>query len=453
MRDDHSPAENLYACFRDALAAIEGSDIDMFELRPRSRSFEEALSGDYDFVVNPEHLPRIVKVIFDKCIEHGVHFTFDARALNKRVIRLVLKGSVIIIEAWLNVELAGPGGRRDRREIPGASLSRELRSLSEDDAQALKAAIYLTHLYYKSKNIAEPLQQQRFRFFRNALSSSPLIETSGADAAKKRLREAYDRLLQNGGHSSAAANRDGIAYLEARGLSPIRRRFPRFRRRLRGDGSMMRPIVPLIGPDGVGKTYLCENLVSEAPAALRHLRYKRFFRNLEYKYLISCLKWIFRNEEFNQLDERISGYVVIKSTLASIGWSLVLRWRGKTLFVDRYAWDYLFTGIRRVQEPPTRIRMHRLFLWMIPRPNKCVVLMCGAQTILRRKAELDEDRILFVYNEYIRHVASGRAQSTFFCNSEMAYEDLREDLNAFVAGDNVQDLSHIAGRGGSFQDS
>jgi hypothetical protein len=434
MCDSKVLGTNLLNCFVGALGAIEGSGIRMFELRPRDKSFEEVFCGDYDFVVNSNDLGAIIQKFIDACVTHGVHLVVVGTALNKRVLRLVKRGRQIVVELWLSVEMAGTGGLADRRQISGTTLTAALGNRGDDEANAIRAAIYLTHLYYKNKAISHPLQQRRLKFFREVLIAASASGTEEGSAAKKRLTMSYHRILSNDGADLAAANRDALAYLVEQGLSPARRRLLTLRRSLNRDWGLVKRIVPVMGPDGSGKTYLCKYLLTENPERRAHFPYKQFFRNRDYKFLIRGLRAIFKGEEKNQLDERIAHYVIAKSTLVSLWWSLLLSMRSNTLFVDRYGWDYLFTGIRGVNRPPARIRMHSVFLRMIPRPSKCIIMIGRTETILARKLELEEQQIAFIYGEYINYVADGRARRVFFCNTEMDYEWVRSDLTAFLKG-------------------
>lgn len=417
--------------FRISLLALDESGIDMVELRPREKSLKDVFFGDYDYVINYYDLESAIKVFLSSCISHGVHLEVLATAVNKRVLILRRNNKKIVVELWVNVELAGRNRRRELQLIPGASLLRALKSADSSEASFIKAVIYLTHLHYKNKNILNPLQQQRILFFREKLNFYESIKSEKSNSLKL-VTEAYEKMSAGCSVDLESANSAAISYLLEKNISISRRRFVKLRKNIYSTWRLLDSIIPVVGPDGSGKTYFCKNLAAENSNQRKHFPYKKLFRNGDYKLLMMTLRFVLKDDDRNQIDERISGYVILKSSSISLFWSLYFMLRRRKLFVDRYGWDYLLRGIRRTEVQLSRIKMYGLLSRLIPRPTRIIIMTGKSDTILNRKMELRKDQICFLYSHYICNVACGNARRAFFCNTELDYEEARVDLNDFL---------------------
>jgi len=421
----------LLACLLDSLKSLEKTKANIFELRPRTKSMPEALSGDYDYVIDPCDTTKIIKHFLSACTNHKVHLEFISTDANKRIIKLIQNGNHITVELWLNIELAGPAGPKDPRQISGAEICRLLNTQDNNKAETIKAALYLTHLYYKGKNLEAPLQQHRLAYFQDILSSKKERYNKDCSGPQKKIKDMYDMIMQCSEADIAEANREALSFLKKQGLSSTRIKRPMLRT-LNLDRHLISHVVPFMGPDGSGKTYVVNKLVHDEPHYLSHLPYKKMFRNKDYTFLIRVLKKIYKRDSQNQLDERASGYVVIKSSVVCVLWSLLHKRHRKLLIVDRYAWDFVLKGIRLKDRAARRIWMHGIFIRMIPRPRKCIIMVAQNETIQSRKNELSNEQIAFVYDQYINNVANARCRRAFFCCSENEYEHLQFDLKSFV---------------------
>lgn len=425
----NDPSQRLLDCLLTAMDSIDRAALGMIELRPRAKARENVTSGDYDFVIKPEDLPHILRLCLNACLTHGVHLELNNTALNKRVLRFASGGKRVVMELWQKIEMVDRKGAEYRLELSGTEIVTALQGASDEEAQVLKAAIYLTHLHFKRKDIDQPLQQTRLQQFHTALAGS-----SRPDSAA--LARAFEKLLAGSKSGPqpelAAANLTALKWLADQGFNVHPRRFATLRKRWHRDRRLIGPILPVLGPDGAGKTYFCDHLVAEEPEQRQHMRYKKFFRNYDYRLLMRVMRLIFPQDKENQLDERLSVYVILKAGLVSFLRGKQLQRQDRLLLIDRYGWDYLLKGIRRRHNSPARIALHGLWRRLIPRPSKCIILFGHAETIHARKPDLSTEMIDFVYDEYIELVAAGRALRCFFCNTELDYDAVRRDLNAFL---------------------
>jgi hypothetical protein len=415
--------------FLGALGEVAARRLPMTELRPRAKTALAALSGDYDYVVDPARLEDILAVFAAECLKNGVHLEYNSDFRNKRVLTICFGEEAISVELWTRIELSGPGRRGPTHEIEGARLLGALaRAKTPEAANALLAAIYVTHVVLKDKDMAGALQQERIAHFRASLTALP----DPADPALARLRAVLDGMAE-GRLDRPRAQAAALDYLAAQGVPVADRRLRRqVQRRLRRAWLLSDRIVPVLGPDGSGKTYFCENLLASEPRRLMHLPFKKLFRNSKDYWILQRLFSPRRTEPANVVDERLTAYIVLKSILTGGLLARRLRRGKKTAVIDRYSWDYLFTNLRTTARPPARGRLYAPLLPLIPRPRRAIVMACSPERILERKQELDRERIVFLYDEY-RHIAArGLSRRTLFYNAEGPFD--AECARRFLSG-------------------
>ena len=402
----------------------------MLELRPRKKTISEVFSGDYDFVIHPDDLPSIIKTILGICTKHESHLEVITKSKNKRIFKIIKNGHSITVELWINVELAGTARLVKALQISGRAICEAVQKQGAEHGNVIKAALYITHISYKKKSLLEGLQVERIQFFTDSLYSLSQREslTSSVDS----LKEVYAALLRNDNVDLARANSIALRVLADFGLNSRMRLFSRFQQKRFSQSKIMKRIVPVIGPDGSGKTYICEHLEREDPTNRMHFPYKKFFRNLGYEFLIKSLRKLFSIKDKNKIDEKISGYLILKATIFMFFWAVKLKIEKRILFVDRYGWDYLLKGIRCDDSPPSRIMMSPAFLRLIPRPNRIIIMYGRATTVFSRKREVSEQELNFIYNTYLIFVASGHARRALFCSTELGYDSVAKDVKDFL---------------------
>ena len=426
-QDDHSG--DLLSTFLESLQEVEWRKLGMVELRPRAKTVNEVVNGDYDFVVNSEDLALILSVFLRACENHKVHMKVTRPSPNKRIIQLIKASQAVTVELWLNVELSASSGIPIRQVLSGRELVNHLQGHSAEHAIAVKSAVYLTHLYFKNKDVEGPLQQARVAGFHDSLTQSGNPNHEALLRIYSRIHSRNDCLRQE---ELEEFNRDATSWLRSIGLKPRLSYFRRTRSYLRRV-TALRNFVPVIGADGAGKTTLCEQLVQESPELYVRLIYKSLFRNLEYESLYQVSLLFFPAKEKNKFDEQVSGYVILKSVavLLLLGWTM--RPRGKIALLDRYGWDWLVKGIRRPEILPGQISLYSLFSLLIPRPANTIVAFCHPEEIISRKPEeLSKEQLIFICEQYVEIVTVGRAGDVFFCNTELSLKESGVSLENFL---------------------
>ena len=419
--------ERLLKCFLEALEAIQSQELGLLELRPRTKSVEEIVMGDYDFVIDRFDLPRILRKFLNSALNHGVHVEVTYSTANKRIVTLIANRNRVTIELWLNIELSSSSVNGRRLQYPGSQLLEIVKGNPQSELTFL-AALYLTHLHLKLKDLREPLQRRRIQEFGAGLKYSPL---EGADQLERMYDELTSSIMSGGEPNLLSANREVIAWLASKGLRSRKSGHSAVKTRLRRirETDIM---IPIVGPDGSGKSYLAARLVSERPSSIRKFRYKRFFRNFEYGILVRLLNLFFPRDHANQIDEKLAGYLILKSVALSMFYGPKIKGKKSALLVDRYGWDYLLKGIRQEGRSPKRIMMVNFLKALIPQPRKCVVVAAKVETILCRKQELTAEKIEFIYGWYAKLAAEGRSRRFFFYNSEPGVDLSGSDVLDFV---------------------
>jgi hypothetical protein len=412
----------LLACFLEILGEVQARNLPIVELRPRSKSMEDVFSGDYDFVSTVEGLSAILPIFLTSCLKNGVHLEYNCDFRNKRVLRLTEQGQSISTEIWTRIELSGGGALEHYQEIESSELINALSSSSLPSRhEAILAAIYVTHVCHKKKNLKAELQRERMLHFREHLSSIP-YGTGQADHAVEDLRGALDGML-SGDTSLPKANRAALDFLAGFGIVANDRRAYRFlHRRVRNAWLLSERIVPVLGPDGSGKSYFCQNVVLLNPVHFTHFTFKKLFRNTKDYWLLQKILRKTPKEPANIVDERMGTYIILKSLLFSIPLARNLRKTSRVAVMDRFFWDYLFRNLRATDNLPKRMTLFRPILAIIPRPRKCVVMLCNVACILDRKQELDEGRIRFIFAEYQHILELGYCRRVLFFNSERPFD-------------------------------
>lgn len=417
-----------------------GLDAYAYLLRPRIMDPNTAHIGDFDYLFDPANVEIIYRKALDAASECGSGVSLDQAAPHKRVINFGYPDSYRIkCELWPWAEMSGPGSQRFT--LGWADLE-QVRGSSETFKTTL-ALIYLTHLHHKSKSLDADEVQWRLQQYLGELSGSDCTETERAHRTFRDLTEGFI--------CTATANRIALQELRNIGLRPKRYKLPsRLARRALTTSkrrSLARTrIVPVVGPDGVGKTsvigaYTTGNFRPEATS----LRYKTLFRKLGlFRAIYQANQKLadrgvdtFGTTKSNLIDERISPLVVL-STLPTYClltfWVTIIRLLRKDhiVLMDRYFWDYLILP-RSSTGQLARIRSARALLQATPRASLAVVLVAPPKSIRSRKEELDEPTIGSIYDHYLYCFARGRAIRLAIVPTTGTVEEAARGLQSFLS--------------------
>jgi hypothetical protein len=391
-------------------------------LRPRDIRIHTAFDGDYDLLFDPDRLSDIVGAAIMRSRNHGVSLVVEKYAQYKRRLCFICDNAErrIQMELWPHAELTiSKGPFRSLGAIAWESARpffvRTGKYLTLEPTVA--AAIYITHLHHKQKSLSSPEVQRRLAYYEDALTPSrnPL-DGEPLDIIRE-IRSRTADLRTANMRACAALARMGVQVRILR-MAPL---LERARRRLDSiivsrDGMPFSPI-PIVGPDGSGKTTLVNTLAERH--AFGALRFKNVFRfSLPYRSLLYT-KARFAHTSHkarNLIDENMSEAIL---TIAILRWWPVvtmrtigryLRARDRTPIVaDRYFWDYL-VRVRHADAPPSRVSGYRLLSRLVPAPRRAVILCCNLATLQSRKNELSPQAVDFLYDFYCEQIARTRVK-------------------------------------------
>lgn len=155
-------------------------------------------------------------------------------------------------------------------------------------------------------------------------------------------------------------------------------------------------IIPIIGPDGVGKTTLTKQMAKDLNQKIINIKFKRIIRRSTiYNILYPINKWILgKKPEKNQHDD--THYLL--SICAGLGFYPYLIFqtllRKKIFLIDRYFYDYLLKDISYLDRTTYLREDWKKLLKFIPRSYLLVHLDADTRIILARKKELTADDII-----------------------------------------------------------
>ncbi len=153
-------------------------------------------------------------------------------------------------------------------------------------------------------------------------------------------------------------------------------------------------IIPVVGPDGVGKTSLIDALKSRSRSKIRYYRFKNLFRhNLWYQLLRRLKRSDAKQLEKNQFDDRYGAQIV---SIAAWRYPLLLLstlLRRGFLFSDRFFHDFILEETRFMQSEARLRPEWKALLEKSPRTYWFVHLDAPTALIRSRKEELTAQAI------------------------------------------------------------
>lgn len=426
-------AENAcLAAFQQALEIMGAEELPIIELRPKEKTLGAIVTGDYDFAIARSAIPRVLKIFVKACLMNNVDLEYHQNYPNKKVIIIRGECAAIVIELWPKIELEK---NKIKQEMDVSKIFQMISLGQQAEANTILSAIYITHIAYKNKNVSEPLQQERMTYFKALLQASSIEMTGEKKKIADTLLAEYDQVSSEtcSINDIEKANKVAVDVLESFGIRLVTFRQSMTRGKFKKVGSnKIRRIIPVLGADGAGKTYLCEHIVNGSSGNIKHKPFKAFFRyGLDYRVLMRAAKKVGLGESNNVVDERMPFYVALKSSMLLAAYDYYLALKKRRLIIDRYLCDYFITNIRRDGAPRT-IRGYYLAFKLLPKPSKLVVVMAKVETILARKEELTEEKILFIYNFYTTMVAEGYGDKIYFYNSENNVSAKDKSIKEFI---------------------
>ena len=370
-------------------------------------------SGDFDFVIREKHFPATFEVIYNLCKELGVNFILNQQAQNKKLFKFFIRESdnvFLMLEFWTVVEVTAKDGRLNSFDANTIINTIKNKTLTANEVFSL---LFITHLFHKNKNIKTDENTFRFDSFFDDLQKEDASSKDGETfSLLSRLKN--DKILLKD------ANREAIEILanaDVRNSRKFSDKLSYFNLRLRNKIFNLKKIVPIIGPDGVGK-----GAVSEA--ALSSLNkwavfpFKMLYRIKGFYSGRLRLVPNFKNKAGNQSDEEIGYFIYF------MAWIMIrvlkLFKPTKNILLDRYFLDYLGTPIRYLKENqvPKKLNNYNLLLWLMPVPNTIIFLGCKSESLILRKNELPIVSVDFLQHLYCDFIIKKRPPVTLFVSTE-----------------------------------
>ena len=395
---DKNTAVEVFKYFLDQ---VNEAGLPLVLLRPREISEATSYTGDYDFFIPQKSTDTLLTIMHKVAIETCSSFSVSRRQYGKIDITLYsrLDNQSIALEIWNLLTVKDP-------------LHKTVRYISSDVLEPLlirnetsvfsfpidiEALYYLSHLYSVKKKLSTPLVEERLQYYLSELQASGSIYFDIVEA------------LVNGEIDiKTAAHKANMELVEKKVLqsksdfkarvSDTLLKFASTRNRIKRKLFSYNHLIPIIGPDGVGKTSLIKSIQEKSDVKVSFFKFKKTFRvSPLYKLTFMLLSKVLQKEVGStqkpgktQVDDRFGNNVILNAILL-----FPLRWiryiySKRIVFVDRYFNEYLLINSRWQTEKMGLRRDWKLLLKFIPRTYSIIHLDAPTEVILSRKAELNE---------------------------------------------------------------
>jgi hypothetical protein len=379
---------------------IQEKKIPLVDVRYKEYSIEAAYSGDYDFFTSSVYLDEILNTLFILATELQICFTIDrSKSTKTRIVLFENSGKTIFLEIWTSLEVKDPH-KKTLQYIFWEDLLNHLdRSVFPVKLPIrIEALYYLSHLYTKRKNLTSPDIQKRLHYY-------------AQHCKLEDISSLYDELMRRGGAIHEISHRANMFLMEMGVLkanNAFRLRllelkikiFSEFRKN-KADILKFQRFIPVVGPDGVGKTTLIESLIKSFQKRSQYYRFKKTYRgSFIYNAIYPLLK--LRTKKYlnvtkidkNQVDDLYGNFIfniaLIKYTLF-IATNLLIR---KFRFADRFFYDLILQNMRFDNKISGLRENWRSLLKKTPNVFWLIQLDAPDTVIHERKKELSEADIL-----------------------------------------------------------
>jgi thymidylate kinase len=401
------------------------------ELRPRPKNRETVFSGDYDYLIDLSNFEEIVTLYFEVCLRHRVSFQLLQRSyFVKRLVIHGLDGRKIICEFWPHAELATKKGNK------GWSFITYHQFVAACDAgfkQEALALIYITHLYFRKKDLAN--EQNQWRLEECLKRMEEIMPDDGAqESIAEKIREVLTGIIQ-GELPLHEANQKALCIMAENQMEPAGSGYAAWRRLSVKLGRIFKgwggKVIPCAGPDGSGKSYFIDLVMKLAKkhslkvdsVLFRHLfRKPMLYRFVNKRYRAKKGKGI----ERNVVDERLAP-MVYWLALSRYIWKVLASFNKDAMFMDRFFLEFMVRGYREKNENGfVEIPGYSLLCRLLPEPRKMVVVSADNELITSRKTELSHASIDDFYERYIFYCVDRNITNVIFLNSHEAGKKLAE---------------------------
>ncbi len=411
--------------FEKMVALLHQEEVPLVLLRMKDFSESSLYDGDFDFYLDPIYRKKLLLLLFDFLSKNEINFFIDQKKYGKTKIFIFQTiDKILQIEIWHYLEIKSPFSQVTHyitpEQVAKFILHQDLFYSLEPTFEAL---YYISHLYTKSKNLCATEVKQRLLNYLKELKklSSPnasFFENLLVDNAhlKPVASEVFLKLQKNIGSSLS----NMLVTLKIKFLKTFYKSCFTVKQKIK--------LVPVLGPDGVGKTTFIEALLSQNPTIV-YYRFKKLFRkSLLYKLRFYIVSKNNLDLEKNQVDELMGEWPFL-SALSHYPFLLVHAIFGtKNIFSDRFFHDYLLKGVRLHQEKLTYTKHKNILVHLIPNTHSIIQLDAPSETILKRKQELNHS-IICSYREHIFHlILDTHFYQYFYFNTQYDAKILAQSL-------------------------
>lgn len=392
-------------------------------LRPKMlRNDDDYFEGDFDFLIGASVCKSVFSDVYTLCKNSGIHFVYNQKAVNKKFFRFFIKDihtTCITVELWTAIEYKVNG---KKRALKGESILKAIESKLVTKVEIL-SLIYITHLYFKNKFIFSKENQFRFKVFIDELQfNSPNTKTL------ELLLKIKNKELK-----ICDANTIALDLLQAYNVqsnSTILENIRFLKKKISLKWRSMKDVIPMIGPDGVGKGSISDVALTSLPE-YDVTPYKKLFRiNKLYK-LRQMMLSDYKKKPINILDEKIPYYIQISSILSLQIFRLFKK--NKIILMDRYFVDYLAVPLRFLDgKSPNKIRCYSIFISCINTPKSMILLGCSDTSLINRKNELPLESVAYLEKLYIEFVFRKQVPETLFISTEEELDTTSLTMRTFL---------------------
>lgn len=390
--------------FQQLLERVRERQLPLISLRPKEISEAAAYEGDYDLFLPPQYMDELFRIVFDLAVEKHSSFTINRYKHGKAVIVLHNRADnrSIFLEIWNMLSVKEPHNQTIRYIFPDQLESHILPTKSGEFAFSLEveALYYLSHLFTGGKKLTTELVRYRVSYYQEVLRKEG-----------SKYAQWYDDLAEGKSDIKSAAH---LANMELVGMgilfskknigavmAELTTKIAASRSRFKRQWLRALKIIPVVGPDGVGKTSLIETLIQKSSVKAGYFRFKKLFRSSPFYRLVFPLFQRSLSNEFggkvsigkSEVDDRYAS-VVFSNALMMYPFRIISNFlSGRLMFSDRYFHDYLLTNIRlRGAKAGLRTEWKK-WLCRIPQQYWFIHLDASTEVILSRKTELNEEGV------------------------------------------------------------
>lgn len=406
-------------------------------LRPKLiKDVSDYFKGDFDFIIDKSSFIEIMEIIYSLSKNNGVNFILNQRSVNKKLFKFFINDAYDLsftIELWTAIEYTEFKSKK-------SFLSKSILELKESNnikEIEVLALLYITHLYHKTKDLFSEENQFRFRYF---------IEKLNAETKNTELLAIFRKLKDNE-ISIDYANNKAIEMLSSLGIncnSTFNEKLKVLIKKIKIKGISLKRIVPIVGPDGVGKGSI-SHVSLQSVKSFISFRFKSLYRlNKIYRMRLMMLSG-YNTEARNQLDEKIPYYIFFLSTI-SLQALRVLK-RNKGILMDRYFTDYLVTPLRYLEgeKVPKKIFLYNFFLFLTPMPNKMIFMGCKDSSLVARKNELPIISVKELQDVYCEFIVKKCMPEILFISTENTVRTSAKAMTWFLTEHerNLMELKYL----------